>query len=60
MSAGAHAFFMDYTQGERAITHHAGLLGLVGQSALTGGHRAPQSIDRIMVSLFTKYFLNEK
>jgi hypothetical protein len=23
-TAGAHAFLMDYTQGEQAITHHAG------------------------------------
>jgi hypothetical protein len=29
-NAGAQAFLMDYPQGERAITHHAGQCGLVG------------------------------
>jgi hypothetical protein len=29
-TAGAQAFFMDYSQGERAITHHAGPVRIGG------------------------------
>jgi hypothetical protein len=31
ITAGAQAFFMDYPQGERAITHHAGPVRIGGR-----------------------------